>query len=241
MKILVVEDDARSRTLLMKYLVAKGHDVMAAEDGRSAVDVARSGGPDLILLDVNLPEVDGWSVLSELRAFSQTPVIMVTVRDTPQEKVAGLDLGADDYITKPFDLRELDARIGAVTRRYHAGVATPAPSEFVEVVISDERKEVLVRGQHVSLSPKEFELLRLLISRPGKVFSTEEILGAVWPDRDAAAAEDVKKYVHMLRNKIERDPGEPRLIVTARGFGYRFAGGDQERATTHVGDAGRAG
>src|SRR5687767_13258754 len=108
MKILVVEDDARSRTLLVKYLVAKGHDVIAAEDGRNAVDVARGSGPDLILLDVNLPEVDGWAVLSELRTFSQTPVIMVTVRDTPQEKVAGLDLGADDYITKPFDLRELD-------------------------------------------------------------------------------------------------------------------------------------
>jgi two-component system, OmpR family, response regulator len=241
MKILVVEDDARSRTLLVKYLVAKGHDVIAAEDGRNAVDVARGTGLDLILLDVNLPEVDGWSVLSELRSFSQTPVIMVTVRDTPQEKVAGLDLGADEYITKPFDLRELDARISAVTRRYHAGIAAAgSASEPLEVAISDERKEVLVRGQQVSLSPKEFELLRLLISRPGKVFSTEEILGAVWPDRDAAAAEDVKKYVHMLRNKIERDPGEPRLIVTARGFGYRFAGGDQEHTPTTVGDAGRA-
>jgi DNA-binding response OmpR family regulator len=242
MKILVVEDDGRSRTLLVKYLVAKGHDVVAAEDGRTAVDVARASAPDLILLDVNLPEVDGWSVLSQLRAFSRTPVIMVTVRDTPQEKVAGLDLGADDYITKPFDLRELDARIGAVTRRYHAGIASGGHAlETSEVMISDERKEVLVRGQPVSLSPKEFELLRLLLSRPGKVFSTEEILGAVWPDRDAAAAEDVKKYVHMLRNKIERDPGEPRLIVTARGFGYRFAGGEPDRTPTAAGDAGRTG
>jgi DNA-binding response OmpR family regulator len=233
-KILVVEDDARSRTLLVKYLVAKGHDVMAAEDGRTAVDIARGSGPDLMLLDVNLPGADGWSVLSELRAFSQTPVIMVTVRDTPQEKVAGLDLGADDYITKPFDLRELDARISAVTRRYHAGAPPVSPPQQ-EVMVSDERKEVLVRGRHVALSPKEFELLRLLVSRPGKVFSTEEILGAVWPDRDAAAAEDVKKYIHMLRNKIERDPSDPKLIVTARGFGYRFAGGDGDRAPTLAG------
>jgi DNA-binding response OmpR family regulator len=146
---------------------------------------------------------------------------MVTVRDAPQDKVAGLDGGADDYITKPFDLLELDARIAAVMRRY-AGAGTPV-IESGEVTIDDERKHVVVRGRPVQLSPKEFELLRLLASRPGKVFSTDEILAVVWPGREAAAAEDVKKYVHMLRNKIEQDPSGPRIIMTARGFGYRFA------------------
>jgi DNA-binding response OmpR family regulator len=221
MKILVVEDDARSRELLVKYLGSKGHEVSAAEDGSRALTAAVSVAPDLILLDVNLPELDGWSVLDAVRKFSRVPVIMVTVRDSAQEKVAGLDLGADDYITKPFDLRELDARISAVMRRYHA--STPPVIRTEELFIDDERKEVVVRGQNVSLSPKEYELLRLLASKPGKVFSTEEILAVVWPDRDAAAAEDVKKYVHMLRNKIEVDPGDPKIVVTARGFGYRFA------------------
>ncbi len=221
MKILVVEDDVRSRDLLVKYLAAKGHDVAAAGDGASALETARSAELDVVLLDVNLPRIDGWGVLQTLRTFSRVPVIMVTVRDAPQEKVAGLDLGADDYITKPFDLREMDARIHAVLRRYQA--ASPAPAGPSEVVIDDDRKEVVVRGRAVALSPKEFELLRLLASRPGRVFSTEEILAAVWPDRDAAAAEDVKKYVHMLRNKIERDPADPKIVVTARGFGYRFA------------------
>lgn len=221
MRILVVEDDVRSRDLLVKYLAAKGHEVTAAGDGAVALEAARSTEHDLVLLDVNLPGIDGWGVLQTLRTFSRVPVIMVTVRDAPQEKVAGLDLGADDYITKPFDLREMDARIHAVMRRYQA--VAPASAPTAEVVIDDDRKEVVVRGRVVALSPKEFELLRLLASRPGRVFSTEEILAAVWPDRDAAAAEDVKKYVHMLRNKIERDPAGPRIVVTARGFGYRFA------------------
>jgi DNA-binding response OmpR family regulator len=221
MKILVVEDDDRSRDLLVKYLGAKGHEVIAAEDGVRALDAARVTDLEMVLLDVNLPGIDGWGVLRTLRMFGHVPVIMVTVRDAPQEKVAGLDLGADDYITKPFDLRELDARIHAVMRRYQAA---PAPGARTgEVVIDNERKEVIVRGRAVALSPKEFELLRLLASRPGRVFSTEEILAAVWPDRDAATSEDVKKYVHMLRNKIERDPADPNIIVTARGFGYRLA------------------
>ncbi len=221
MKILVVEDDVRSRDLLVKYLGAKGHEITAAEDGSRALTAVVAVQPDLVLLDVNLPDLDGWGVLDAVRKFSQVPVIMVTVQDAAQDKVAGLDLGADDYITKPFDLRELDARIQAVMRRYH--VTSPPVIRTAEVVLDDERKEVIVRGQQVVLSPKEFELLRLLASKPGKVFSTEEIMAVVWPDRDAASPEDVKKYVHMLRNKIERDPADPKIIVTARGFGYRFA------------------
>lgn len=222
MKILVVEDDARSRDLLVKYLGAKGHAVTPAEDGSAALTAVVAADPDLILLDVNLPHVDGWGVLDAVRKFSQVPVILVTVHNTAQEKVDGLGLGADDYITKPFDLRELDARIQAVMRRYQAS-SPPVVIRTPELELSVERKEVVVRGRPVALSPKEFELLRLLASKPGKVFSTDEIVITVWRHRDAAAAEDVKKYIHMLRNKIERDPADPRIIVTSRGFGYRFA------------------
>ncbi len=221
MRILVVEDDVRSRDLVVRYLRSRGHDVSSAGDGARALEAAGAWDPDLILLDVNLPGMDGWRVLEALRRSSQVPVIMVTVHDSARDKVAGLEAGADDYITKPFDLRELDARIQAVMRRCQK------PSSRVirtcEVTLDDERKEVTVRGQAVALSPKEYELLRLLASRPGRVFSTEEILAAIWPERDAAAAEDVKKYVHMLRAKIEQDPSSPAIIVTARGFGYRFA------------------
>jgi len=223
MNILVVEDDARSRELLVRYLSAKGHAVATAEDGSRALESVAASEPDLVLLDGNLPVMDGWAVLETLRKFSRVPVIMVTVRDATRDKLAGLGLGADDYITKPFDLRELEARIQAVMRRYQAQAASAGVIRAGEVVVDDERKEVTVRGKPVALSPREFEILRLLTSRPGKVFSSAEILAAAWPDREGATVEDVKKYIHMLRRKIERDPAKPRIIVTVRGFGYRLS------------------
>jgi len=223
MNILVVEDDARSRELLVRYLSAKGHAVATAEDGNRALESVAASEPDLVLLDGNLPVMDGWAVLEALRKFSRVPVIMVTVRDATRDKLAGLGLGADDYITKPFDLRELEARIQAVMRRYQAQAASAGVIRTGEVVVDDERKEVTVRGKPVKLSPREFEILRLLTSRPGKVFSSAEILAAAWPDREGATVEDVKKYIHMLRRKIERDPAKPRIIVTVRGFGYRLS------------------
>ena len=223
MNILVVEDDARSRELLVRYLSAKGHAVATAEDGSRALESVAASEPDLVLLDGNLPVMDGWAVLETLRKFSRVPVIMVTVRDATRDKLAGLGLGADDYITKPFDLRELEARIQAVMRRYQAQAASAGVIRAGEVVVDDERKEVTVRGKPVALSPREFEILRLLTSRPGKVFSSAEILAAAWPDREGATMEDVKKYIHMLRRKLERDPGKPRIIVTVRGFGYRLS------------------
>ena len=225
MNILVVEDDARSRELLVRYLSAKGHAVATAEDGSRALESVAASEPDLMLLDGNLPVMDGWVVLEALRKFSRVPVIMVTVRDATRDKLAGLGLGADDYITKPFDLRELEARIQAVMRRYQTQAATAGVIRAGEVVVDDERKEVTVRGKPVALSPREFEILRLLASRPGKVFSSAEILAAAWPDREGATVEDVKKYIHMLRGKIERDPAKPRTIVTVRGFGYRLSAG----------------
>ncbi len=223
MNILVVEDDARSRELLVRYLSAKGHAVAIAEDGSRALESVAASEPDLMLLDGNLPVMDGWAVLESLRKFSRVPVIMVTVRDAARDKLAGLGLGADDYVTKPFDLRELEARIQAVMRRYLAQAATAGVIRSGEVVADDDRKEVTIRGKPVSLSPREYEVLRLLVSRPGKVFSSAEILAAAWPDRESATVEDVKKYIHMLRGKIERDPAKPRIIVTVRGFGYRLS------------------
>ncbi|HIC95393.1 TPA: response regulator transcription factor [Candidatus Bipolaricaulota bacterium] len=223
MRILIAEDDPGSRELLRRFLISRGHEVVAVANGVEALERFSAEGADLLLLDVMMPRVDGWAVLEEIRKSSSVPVIMVTVKDSTEEKVRGLQLGADDYVTKPFDLRELEARIAAVTRR-----VLPGPRlKLGEILIDDEKKEVRVRGKVVELSPKEYELLRLLASRPGKVFSHREILEKIWAGSSFASSEDVKKYIYLLRNKIEEDPEEPRLVLTVRGFGYKLAAGGE--------------
>ena len=225
MRVLVAEDDPTSRRLLYKYLQSQGYQVLTAENGAEAIESFKREQPDLVLLDVMMPKVDGWGVLSEIRVEqgSDTPVIMVTVKDSTEDKVRGLSSGVDDYITKPFDLRELQARIEAVMRRYKAP-QTPLQLKTEAVEIDDERKLVRIYGQPTDLSPKEYELLKLLASKPGKVFSHQEILDTIWSKSDFASSEDVKKYVYLLRKAIERDPEHPELIVTVRGFGYKLAG-----------------
>jgi DNA-binding response OmpR family regulator len=219
MRLLIAEDDTSSRELLRRFLESRGHDVIAVANGVEALEQFDAGGADLLLLDVMMPRLDGWAVLGEIRQRSSVPVIMVTVKDATEEKVKGLQLGADDYVTKPFDLRELEARIAAVMRR-----SLPGPRiELGGLLIDDEKKEVRIQGKPVELSPKEYDLLRLLASRPGKVFSHREILEKIWTGSDFASSEDVKKYVYLLRNKIEEDPEEPRLVLTVRGFGYKLA------------------
>lgn len=220
MKILIAEDDPAARRLLTKYLSAKGYETLDAADGSAALRAFVGHDPDLVLLDINMPEMDGWQVLREIRSMNTTPVIILTVHDATSDKVRGLSEGADDYVTKPFDLAEVEARIQAVMRR---GTRVRTSVHCGPVSIDDEAKEVRVNGRVVRLSPKEYELLYLLASRPGRVFSTNEILQAVWPDRaDEGTSEDVKKYIYFLRGKIEENPDHPRLIVTARGFGYKL-------------------
>ena len=223
MRILIAEDDPGSRELLQRFLTSQGHEVISSANGAEALERFEEGGADLLLLDVMMPGLDGWAVLEEVRRRSDVPVIMVTVKDSTEDKVKGLQLGADDYITKPFDLRELEARIEAVMRRI-----APGPRiELGELLIDDERKEVRVRGEPVELSPKEYDLLRLLASRPGKVFSHQEILAKIWAGSSFASSEDVKKYIYLLRNKIEENPEEPKLVLTVRGFGYKLAQGGE--------------
>lgn len=220
MRILLAEDDPAARRLLAKYLTAKGFEVIDASDGAQALEAFVAHDPDAVLLDVNMPRMDGWQVLQEIRSMSSTPVIMLTVYDTTADKVRGLSQGADDYVTKPFDLVEIEARLRAVTRR--AGFKSKRV-RCGPILIDDEAKEVRLHGRLVNLSPKEYDLLRLLASRPGRVFSNAEILQAVWPDRaDEGTSEDVKKYIYFLRGKIEADPENPRLIHTVRGFGYKL-------------------
>jgi len=221
-KILIAEDDPSALRLLSKFLTAKGFHTLTAADGREALNAFLTHDPDLVLLDVNMPHLDGWSVLREIRNLSAVPVIMLTIRNSTDDKVRGLTEGADDYVTKPFDLKEIDARIRAVMRRARGGqdgtVITVGP-----LVVDDEAKEVRLHGRTVALSPKEYELLRLLASRPGKVFSTQEILQVVWPERvHEGSAEDVKKYIYFLRSKLEAEGDAGGMIQTVRGFGYKL-------------------
>lgn len=220
-KILVAEDDANSRNMLKKFLEARNYQLITAANGAEALELFTKEAPNLVLLDVMMPKLDGWSVLQKIRETSVTPVIMVTVKDSTDDKVKGFDLGVDDYIAKPFDLREVEARIEAVMRRYKTQAAPVM--QIADLVIDDERKEVRIKDKLIDLSPKEYDLLKSLASKPGKVFSHEEILRDIWPESSYASSEDVKKYIYLLRNKIEKDPDNPQIILTVRGFGYKLA------------------
>ncbi len=219
MKILIVEDDEHARDVLDSFLSAKGYQVTCATDGLEALECFKSDVPDVVLLDITMPKLDGWEVLDVLRAKSSVPVIMVTARDTTDDVVKGLSSGVDDYIVKPFKLREVEARIQAVLRR----VDSFEPEKKVSLgalSIDDARKQVFVDEEKIDLSPKEYDLLKLLASKPGHVFSDMQIIRNVWPEGSLAAATDVKRYIHLLRQKIEPDPQHPAYVKTVRGFGY---------------------
>jgi DNA-binding response OmpR family regulator len=222
MKILVVDDDPDIVRLLKYFLEAKGRQVQTASTGAEALELFKREPPDLVILDVILPGMDGWTVLQKIRESSQVPVLMLTGKDAPTDKAKGLLSGADDYIAKPFDLAELEARIVAVMRRYKPS-ARPALIRVGDLEIDDSIKQVKVKGRTVSLSPKEYELLKLLASEPGRVFSHQEIIAAVWQNKPFITSSDVTKYIYLLREKLEDDPENPRYILTVRGFGYKLA------------------
>ncbi len=217
--ILVCEDEARIAALLEEALQDEGYRVRVVANKTDAVDLLSRWTPDLILLDVILPESKnaGWELLAEIRGRSSVPVIMVTALSRADDRVRGLRDGADDFISKPFHLEEVLARVEAVLRRTQPGIGG------LDLIIDDVRKEVRLRERTVSLSPKEYRLLKLLASSPGRVFTTDEILGELWPQSPYATGQDVQKYVYLLRRKLERDPKNPRLVLTSRGFGYRLA------------------
>jgi DNA-binding response OmpR family regulator len=222
-RVLLIEDDAHVRDLLHAYFEAKGHSVNTAADGVEGLKAFNAGLPELVLLDVGLPRLDGWAVLEAIRASSAIPVVLLTALDETDDVVKGLAKGADDYLTKPFDIRELDARVQAILRRLDAPEVR-ASLEVGDIHIDDRSKTVTVGDLSLSLSPKEYKLLRLLASEPGRVFSSDEIIAHLWPDSDRAAANDVKQYIHLLRNKLYRsaDVGNP--IENIKGFGYRLNG-----------------
>ncbi len=226
-KILVVDDDAEITKLLENYLTGEGYEVVVASSGASALTATSSAEPDLVLLDIVLGAEDGRDVLRELRLISDVPTIFLTGRGLESERIAGLKMGADDYIVKPFALGEVSARIESVLRRSGVSLAQneiERPNlKFGELQINESTHEVRLAGELLDLTSKEFSLLAFLASSPRQVFSREQLLEHVWSSssewqNDATVTEHIRR----LRSKIESDPDHPRWITTVRGFGYRF-------------------
>ena len=226
-KILVVDDDKKIVELVTLYLKKDGYQVLAAFDGRQAIELARRRQPDLIVLDLMLPQVDGTDVCRILRAESEVPIIMLTGRSTDEDKLAGLDLGADDYVTKPFNPRELLARIRAVLRRT-SGKDESGPSEvrFGDIVMDFVRHEVRANGLVVNLTPTEFRMLEVLVKEPGRAFSRLELLEQAFGYDYEGLERTVDVHIMNLRKKIETEPSRPCYVVTVPGVGYRFKGAD---------------
>jgi DNA-binding response OmpR family regulator len=229
-RVLVVEDDGAIRELLRFHLELAGLAVVEVGDGNRALELAHTMDFDLILLDVMLPGVDGITLCRVVRAEGpnvDTPILMLTARDTESDKVVGLDSGADDYVTKPFGVRELLARVGALLRRNRplAEPGGPASRRVVsrDLALDADRREAVVRGEVVELTKQEFDLLYLLAARPGIVFSRAALLAKVWHGDTYVTERTVDAVVSRLRRKIERDPQDPELILTAWGVGYKFA------------------
>jgi len=230
--ILVVDDEPNLLELVQRYLAREGYAVLTALDGATALDVARARGPDVVVLDVMLPGLDGIEVCRRLRRFSDAYVIMLTARAEEIDKIVGLSVGADDYLTKPFSPRELVARVKAMLRRPRAS-ATPdaqeasGPIRLGELTIDEERHEVSRRGEAVPLTAREFALLTALARHPGRVFTRLQLLEQVWED-EYYDDHVVDVHVGNLRKKLEDDPARPRYIETIRGVGYRFRSSSEQ-------------
>jgi DNA-binding response OmpR family regulator len=223
--ILVVDDEPNLVELVRGYLAREGYQVLTAADGPTALELARAHDPDLLVLDVMLPGLDGFEVCRRLRLFSDAYVLMLTARSEEVDAIVGLSVGADEYVTKPFSPRELVARVKALLRRPRHGGLTPdepAPRQLGDVVIDEARHEVTRRGEPIALTAREFALLAALAAHPGRVFTRAQLLERIW---GAEYYDDHVVDVHVanLRKKLEDDPQKPRYLETVRGVGYRFS------------------
>jgi two-component system response regulator RegX3 len=224
-RILVVEDEAPLADTIRYNLEREGYAVTVASDGRRALERFRAEGPKLVILDLMLPEVSGLDVCRAIRAESDVPIIMVTAKDSEADKVAGLELGADDYVTKPFSVRELVSRVRANLRRAGPRSPTEAADDVLAggpVRVDVPRHEVTVRGEPVSVPPKEFELLQALLRRRGRLLTRDFLIEEVWGPDYFGDTKTLDVHVKRLRRKIEEDPHHPVHLLTVRGLGYKF-------------------
>ncbi|MCS6776232.1 MAG: response regulator [Chloroherpetonaceae bacterium] len=225
MKVLVVDDELPIVEAVSYNLKKEGYEVLTAGDAEQCLEVARRDAPDLVLLDVMLPSASGFDVCRMLRKQSNIPIIMLTARADETDRVVGLELGADDYVTKPFNMRELMARVKSVLRRTTAQdvhLLAQTPIQSGNLLIDPARYEVRVNDRVVPMSPKEFELLRFLVTHPGQVFTRQVLLDRVWGAEAYVEERTVDVHVRWLREKIEANPSQPTRLVTIRGVGYKF-------------------
>jgi len=226
--LLVVEDDENISTAIKEYFSRAGYSVTTASDGVAGVEAAGKNRPDVVVLDLMLPKMDGLAVCKELRQSNpQMPIIMLTAKDDIVDKVLGLEMGADDYITKPFSLREVEARIKSVLRRARAATATGDGKDETPIVrghlrVDPVRREVTIAERHVDLTPKEFDLLRLFASNPGRVFPRKYLLEKIWDYSYEGYDRTIDSHINRLRAKIEDNPENPQLVLTVWGIGYKF-------------------
>jgi len=231
-KILIVEDEPALQETLNYNLSRQGYTVDVAGDGKTALDIARRMHPDLIVLDIMLPILDGFEVCRILRQEMNVPILMLTAKDEEIDRVIGLEMGADDYLTKPFSMRELLARVKALLRRVRMireeldSQAVPIKEilQFDTLVIDTNRREIEIEDTKLSLKPKEFDLLVFLVRHQGQVLTRELILERVWGWDFSGGSRTVDVHIRWLREKIEKDPAVPQRIITVRGIGYRFEG-----------------
>lgn len=221
--ILIIEDDRELAYLLRQSLQDRGFQVLLADGGAKGLQLIEKHHPDLVLLDVMMPVMDGWETCRNIREISDVPIIMITARRDEADRIRGLQLGADDYVVKPFSLSELVARIQAVLRRYQH----TAPAEYIRQIdarlsIDQARRQAYVDGQPIDLSDIEYKLLTCFLEQPNCVLSHQSLLTKVWGWEYAEETGYLKVYIHRLRCKIEQDPQNPEYLLTARGQGYRF-------------------
>jgi two-component system alkaline phosphatase synthesis response regulator PhoP len=220
--ILIVDDNPSVRTLVREYLTEQGFRVVTADNGQNALFTARSEKPDLILLDVMMPEMDGYQFISAYRKENDVPIILLTAKLEETDKVLGLELGADDYVTKPFGMRELLARVRAVLRRVGSDARPSATLNVADVSLNRDNRDVRVDGRSVTLTPSEFDLLAALMESPGRVYSRADLLIKLQGTTFEGVERTIDVHVRNLRTKLEPDPANPRYIETVFGVGYRF-------------------
>ena len=222
--ILIIEDDKKTASLVALYLEREGFQALVAHDGQKGLGMALQHRPVLVILDLMLPGIDGWEVCRQLRRTSNVPILMLTARGEELDRVSGLTLGADDYVSKPFSPRELVARVKAILRRAHP--SSPQSKNFLsheDLALDLEKRKVSLNGHPLSLTPHEYRLLQALMSAPGRVFTRAELLDQLYPGGEEVIDRVVDVHIGKLRDKIEKDPTHPRYILTVRGLGYQFA------------------
>jgi DNA-binding response OmpR family regulator len=229
--LLIIEDDENISSAIQEYFSRAGYNVSTAGDGLAGIELAAKVRPDAVVLDLMLPKMDGLAVCKELRLKApQMPILMLTAKDDVVDKVLGLEMGADDYITKPFSLRELEARIKSVLRRSRAGASSDgqeeAPIQRGNLRIDPIRREVTIGEKQVELTPKEFDLLRLFASNPGRVFPRKYLLEKIWDYSYEGYDRTIDSHINRLRAKIEQNPDNPQLVLTVWGIGYKFTDTD---------------